>query len=128
MSRKKITRARRMKNTSSCDEFLDMGYLLFNKNLLEYKGHPSLWFALISYNQYKYKDVFEYLEKMKQYDLKRKNYKRLEEVEKIQHLSEEDIIAYGEQKYKEYWEQLTREIDLELQIKDTKITRNRGEN
>ena len=118
MSRKKITRARIRKNTSACDEFFDMGYLLFNRYLLEYKGHPSLWFALHSYNQYKYENIFEYIGEIKQYDLKMKNYKRLEEIKQIENLSEKEILNYGEMKYQQYWEQLTREVDQELQTKD----------
>ena len=95
LSRKKITRARRRKNTSACDEFLDMGFLLFNRYSLEYRGHPSLGFALISYSKYKYENVFEYLEDMKQYDLKTKNYKRLEEIKQIENLTEKEILRYG---------------------------------
>lgn len=121
MSRKKIMRARRRKTASACDEFLDMGYLLFNRYSLEYRGHHSLGFALISYSKYKYKDVFEYLEHMKQYDLKAKNYKRLEEIKQIENLNEKEILNYGEIKYQEYWEQLTKDVSKELEIKNQMI-------
>lgn len=114
-------RARRRKTASACDEFLDMGYLLFNRYSLEYRGHHSLGFALISYSKYKYKDVFEYLEHMKQYDLKAKNYKRLEEIKQIENLNEKEILNYGEIKYQEYWEQLTKDVSKELEIKNQMI-------
>ena len=114
-------RARRRKTASACDEFLDMGYLLFNRYSLEYRGHHSLGFALISYSKYKYKDVFEYLEDMKQYDLKMKNYKRLEEIKQIENLSEKEILNCVEMKYQQYCEQLTKEVAKELEIKNQRI-------
>lgn len=114
MSKKKVIRARvKGSKESAVDRFLNLGYLLFNRYTLEFRGHTSLWFALISYKPNKYKDVFEYLEKMKVYDCSIKNLKRIKEVEEIEHLTEEDILQYGEDKYQNYWEQLEREVDQE---------------
>lgn len=110
----KTKKSRKLKQGSAVDRFLNLGYLLFNRYTLEFRGHTSLWFALISYKPNRYKDVFEYLQKMKVYDFSIKNQKRIIEVEEIEHLTEEDILQYGEDKYKQYWEQLEREIDIEV--------------
>lgn len=98
------------------DQFLNIGVALCNRHKLEYKGDLSLWFALISYNKYRHSSLKEYIEKMKDYDRRINNHKRIAEIEKleIEGLTEKELLDYGEKKYKEVWCQLTKEVDLEL--------------
>lgn len=110
----KTKKSRKLKQGSAVERFLNYGYLLFNRHRLEYKGDLFLWFALISYKEHKYKDVFEYIENMKEYDRSINNFKRIKEVETIEHLTEQEILQYGEEKYQEFWKQLQKEVDLEL--------------
>lgn len=111
---KKVRLNRTINKEKATDKFLRFMFLINNKSRFEYKGDNSLWYALISFNKYGCSSLKQYIEEMKQYDHNIGNYKRIAEVEEIEHLSDKEILDYGQRKYEEFWEQLNKDIDLEL--------------
>lgn len=111
---KKVIINKSSRKEKSTDKFIRFMFLLNNKSRFQYRGYNSLWFGLITYNKYNNLSLKQYIEEMKEYDRKIGNLKRVHEIEKIENLSEEEILEYGKQKYKEFWKQLNKEVNLEI--------------
>lgn len=115
---KKVRLNRISNKERATDKFLRFMFLINNRSRFGYKGDSSLWYGLISFNKYGCSSLREYIEDMKQYDHNIGNYKRIAEIEEIEHLRDEEILDYGQRKFEEFWEQLNKDIDLELKNKN----------
>lgn len=120
MAKKIIQRARSTrKQRSAVDEFIGLGFAFHNKGRLEFKGHNSLWFALIAYNTYKYSvdGIFEYMDRCMKYDHVHKNFKRIQEWEELKekNLSAEEILDFGKEKYKKEWKKLMADVKQQIE-------------
>lgn len=118
---KKVKLNKTSNKEKATDKFLRFMFLINNKSRFGYKGDNSLWYALISFNKYNRSSLREYIKQMKKYDHNIGNHKRISEFEEIEHLSDKEILDYGQRKYDEFWKKINKEIDKESQIKNQRI-------
>lgn len=113
MSRKKITRARvKTKKGSPAEEFLNLGLAIFNRHQLKFKGHKSLYYALISFDRYKDKDLFSYMNECIKYDELTGNKNRIKEWNELKEkdLSADEILLWADKVYEKEIERLIKLI------------------
>lgn len=120
MAKKKIQRARcTRKQKSAVEEFIGLGFAFHNKDKLEFRGHDSLWFALIAYNTYKYSasGIFKYMDRCMEYDRIHKNLKRIKAWEELKshNLSAEEILDFGEEEYKLQYKKLMADVKQQIE-------------
>lgn len=98
------------------EEFLNLGLAIFNRHQFKYKGHRSLYYAILSFNKYKDKDLFAYMDECIKYDETIGNKKRIQEWNQLKEsgLSVNEILLWADEEYNKELERLTKEVQIEI--------------